>query len=66
MVTGDLPMSDDKFIGDYILEDGVCTSDVIHQALARQAALKEENIYRPLGSILIEDFDIDPENYTPV
>ena len=54
-------MNDDKRIGDYILEEEICTADVVHQALARQVTLKEDGIYKPLGSILVEDFTLDPE-----
>ena len=54
-------MSDGKRIGDYILEERVCTNEVLTKALATQAALKEESIYKSLGSILIEDFNITQE-----
>ncbi|MEJ2056978.1 MAG: sigma 54-interacting transcriptional regulator [Desulfofustis sp.] len=54
-------MSDRKRIGDYILEEGICTDDVLTQALAAQAALRDQNINRSLGSILIEDFKINKE-----
>ena len=54
-------MSDDKRIGDYILEEGLCTGEVLTKALATQAALKEEGTNKSLGSILIEDFNIRQE-----
>ena len=54
-------MSDGKRIGDYILEEGICTNEVLTKALAAQVALKEENINKSLGSILIEDFNIKQE-----
>jgi len=58
-------MREVKRIGDYILEQGVCTSDEITQALARQGALKEKSTYKPLESILIEDFDVSSEKLLP-
>ena len=61
----DVPVRADKRIGDYILEGGVCSSDIMNQALARQVALKEERIYKPLGSILVEEFKISPEEIYP-
>ncbi len=54
-------MSDDKYIGDYILEEEICAPEVIQQALARQVALKEEGFYKPLGSILVEEFNVNLE-----
>jgi len=54
-------MSDDKRIGDYILEEGLCTGEVLTKALATQAALNEEGTNKSLGSILFEDFDIKQE-----
>ncbi len=58
-------MREVKRIGDYILEQGVCTSDEITQALTRQGALKEKSTYKPLESILIEDFDVSSEKLLP-
>ncbi|MBE0655518.1 MAG: sigma 54-interacting transcriptional regulator, partial [Bacteroidales bacterium] len=58
-------MSGEKRIGDYIQEDGICTADIINQSLAKQVALKEEGIYKPLGSVLIENFNINPEKIFP-
>ncbi|MEJ2137342.1 MAG: hypothetical protein P8X86_19115 [Desulfofustis sp.] len=55
-------MSEGKRIGDYILEEGLCTNEVMTKALATQTALKEESIHKSLGSILIEDFNIAKED----
>ena len=54
-------MSNVKRIGDYILEEGVCTDELLQKALATQAALKAEDLNKSLGSILIEHYDINQE-----
>ena len=50
-----------KRIGDYLEDAGMCTRDQILQALSKQNALKEENIHRPLGSILGDELDLTDE-----
>ncbi len=58
-------MNDDKRIGDYILEEGICSVDVMQGAIARQQALKEEGVSKSLGSILRDDFGIELEALAP-
>jgi transcriptional regulator with AAA-type ATPase domain/polyferredoxin len=41
-----------KRIGEYLIEEQVCDEPTINQALAMQASLKAEGIFKPLGEVL--------------
>jgi len=44
-----------KRIGDYLLEKNICDSETINKALEQQNILKDNGVFKPLGSIIIED-----------
>jgi len=47
-----------KRIGDYLLEERICDQDTIEKALEQQSHLKNKGIFKPLGSIIIEDIGV--------
>ena len=47
-----------KKIGKYLLEDNICDEASLHAALEQQLKLREQNIFKPLGSILAESMGI--------
>ena len=47
-----------KRIGDYLLEEKICDTDAIEKALEQQCVLKNNGIFKPLGSIIIEDIGL--------
>ncbi len=50
-----------KKIGSYLLESQTCDRQVIEKALETQITLEREGIYKPIGQILIESNDLNPE-----
>lgn len=47
-----------KRIGDYLLEEKICDQDTIKKALEQQSHLKNKGVFKPLGSIIIEDIGV--------
>ncbi len=47
-----------KRIGDYFLEEKICDPVTIEKALEQQGFLKNNGIFKPLGSIIIEDIGL--------
>ena len=43
-----------KKIGRYLIENQTCDESALHRALEKQLELKEDSIFKPLGSILTE------------
>ena len=50
-----------KKIGSYLLESQTCDQQVLETALKRQITLEHEGVYKPIGQILIENNDLNPE-----
>jgi transcriptional regulator with AAA-type ATPase domain len=47
-----------KKIAEYLVERGLCDHETIQAALKRQATLRAEGIYKPLGTVLIDSNDL--------
>jgi transcriptional regulator with AAA-type ATPase domain len=47
-----------KRIGEYLLEEQICNEQEIALALNKQATLREEGIFKPLGLVLINDIGV--------
>ena len=50
-----------KKIGDYLIEENICKEADIVDALKRQVALREKDIFKPLGEILVDDIGVAAE-----
>jgi transcriptional regulator with AAA-type ATPase domain/polyferredoxin len=50
-----------KKIGSYLLESQTCDRQVIETALETQITLEREGVYKPIGQIIIENNDLNPE-----
>ena len=50
-----------KKIGDYLVESQTCDEQMIDAARERQISLETEGIYKPIGQIIIESENLNPE-----
>ena len=50
-----------KKIGSYLLESQTCDRRIIETALETQLTLDREGVYKPIGQILLENNDLNPE-----
>jgi transcriptional regulator with AAA-type ATPase domain/polyferredoxin len=50
-----------KKIGFYLLESQTCDRQIIETALETQITLEHKGVYKPIGQIIIENNDLDPE-----
>jgi len=47
-----------KRIGEYLLEEKICNEQEIAQALKKQATLREEGVFKPLGVVMIDEIGL--------
>jgi len=47
-----------KKLGDYLIEENICDTAAIDDALKKQAKLMSEGVFKPLGKILLDDIGI--------
>ena len=47
-----------KRLGEYLIENGICDAALLERALQEQAELQGQGIFKPLGSVLTDSFDI--------
>ena len=50
-----------KKIGSYLLESQTCDQQVLEMALEMQTTLGHDGVYKPIGQIIIENNDLNPE-----
>ena len=50
-----------KKIGEYLIKKKACSEDLLDQALKLQSTLNNEGIYKPIGKIMVENKELDPE-----
>jgi len=52
---------DPKKLGEYLLQEDYCTKNTINLAMDTQQTLQQQDIYKPLGKIMVESAFISPE-----
>ena len=50
-----------KKIGGYLIEHKVCDEETLISALELQSSLSREGVYQPIGKIILEKNELDPE-----
>ncbi len=50
-----------KKIGDYLIDEKICTKNVVDLAVELQTTLSKQGVYKPLGKIMVEADYIDAE-----
>ncbi len=53
--------SSPKKLGEYLLEEDFCSNDTINLAVEAQQTLQKQDVYKPLGKIMVESDHIDSE-----
>ena len=50
-----------KKIGDYLIDEKICSKNVVDLALALQTTLSEKGVYKPIGKIMVDENYIDAD-----
>ena len=58
--------SNQKKLGEYLIENNICDESLLNQALQKQAELKSKGVFKPLGIVLTDSHTVSQEDLDKV